>query len=89
MKGRRKIKYPHLVGSKWTAAAKIMGWRHFQVFAREDRKGLVFARLQSVCAVEVNFWVNAKTLKNRDLWEPGWTTLGEMAADPDGAARIQ
>ncbi|MGB3570897.1 MAG: TIGR02450 family Trp-rich protein, partial [Phormidesmis sp.] len=26
-----KKKFPHLVGSKWTAQQKTMGWRHFHV----------------------------------------------------------
>ena len=26
-----KQKFPHLVGAKWTAQQKTMGWRHFRV----------------------------------------------------------
>ena len=83
MKGQRKIKFPYLLNSKWTSTKKIMGWRHFQVVSREERKTMVFAQLQSVCDPAVNCWMNARMLGNRDLWEPGWTTLTEMTPDPE------
>ncbi|MBC8123304.1 MAG: TIGR02450 family Trp-rich protein [Gemmatimonadaceae bacterium] len=78
MKGQQKIKFPHLLASKWTATHETMGWRHFQVMSREDRGNIVFARLQSVCDTGVNVWVNARNLKNRGLWQPGWTPLAQM-----------
>lgn len=78
MKGHRKIKFPHLDGSKWTATRAVMGWRHFQVIGREERGSVVFAHLQSVCDQQVHLWVNARMLRDRDLWEPGWTLLAEL-----------
>ncbi|AGY58158.1 TIGR02450 family Trp-rich protein [Gloeobacter kilaueensis] len=80
MKGRRKIKFPYLLGSCWTATSPLMGWRHFQVIAREERKGIVFALLQSVCAAQIKVWISADNLKNRDLWEPGWLPMSELKA---------
>jgi tryptophan-rich hypothetical protein len=80
MKGRRKIRHPHLLGSKWTATQSVLGWRHFQVIGREDREGLVFAHLQSVCDSTVHLWVNACLLRDRDLWEAGWTPLAQLRA---------
>jgi tryptophan-rich hypothetical protein len=35
----------------------------------------VFAELRAVCDPQVRLWVNAATLKNRDLWQPGWAPL--------------
>ena len=75
---RRKQRFPHLMGSKWTAVKPVMGWRHFQVEARQERSGVVFAHLRSVCDDSVSLWLNAKVLKNRRLWTAGWQTLEEM-----------
>lgn len=75
----KKQKFPHLVGSKWTAHQKTLGWRHFQVVNRKNEGGLVFAELVAACDSKVRFWINAKGLKNRDLWTAGWQSLQEQA----------
>ncbi|NJK34424.1 MAG: TIGR02450 family Trp-rich protein [Oscillatoriales cyanobacterium SM2_2_1] len=74
----RKQKFPHLVGSKWTAQQKTMGWRHFLVVNRKNQHELVFAELQAACDPGIRFWLNAQTLKRRSLWIPGWQTLQEI-----------
>lgn len=75
----RQQKFPHLLGSKWTSTQTIMGWRHFWIRNRQDQRGgVVFAELQSVCDPAVRFWINAKVLKNSDLWLAGWLALPEM-----------
>lgn len=92
----RRLKYPHLLGSKWTAVETVMGWRHFQVRNRQDRRGgVVFAELQSVCDPTVRFWINARGLKNQQLWRcdksplarSGWLSLEEsdpcLLSDPE------
>jgi tryptophan-rich hypothetical protein len=68
----KKQKFPHLLGSKWTARQKILGWRHFQVVNRQNQGPLVFAEMVAACDPEVRLWVNAKTLKNHTLWRAGW-----------------
>ena len=73
-----KKKFPHLVGSKWTAQQKTMGWRHFQVTNRKNQDKWVFAELVAACDPTVRFWLNAKVLKNRKLWASGWQTLSEI-----------
>ena len=73
-----KQKFPHLVGSKWTAQQKTMGWRHFHVVNRKNQDKWVFAELVAACDPNVRFWLNAKVLKNRRLWAAGWQTLGEI-----------
>lgn len=74
----KKQKFPHLVGSKWTAQQKTFGWRHFQVVNRKNEGHLVFAELVAACDPEVRFWINAKGLKNDRLWHSGWRSLGEQ-----------
>lgn len=74
----KKQKFPHLLGSKWTARQKTFGWRHFQVINRQDGGQWVFAELVSSCDPSVRFWINAKQLKDIDLWQAGWKTLQEM-----------
>jgi tryptophan-rich hypothetical protein len=78
-------KYPHLLGSKWTARERTFGWRHFRVVGRKNESTLVFAELVAACDESVRFWINAQALKDRRLWQPGWKTLseqGRVARDP-------
>ena len=75
----KKQTFPHLVGSKWTSNQKTFGWRHFRVVNRKNENKLVFAELVSACDPTVRFWINARQLKNADLWTAGWKTLKEMA----------
>jgi tryptophan-rich hypothetical protein len=82
----KKAKYPHLLGSKWTAMLRTWGWRHFQVINRKNEAGFVFAELAASCDRNTRFWVNAKALKDRNQWRPGWKSLAEqaeLAPDPD------
>lgn len=74
----KKQKFPYLVGSKWTSSQKTWGWRHFQVVNRKNQGDLVFAEMVASCDPSVRFWLNAKQLKNRSLWQAGWQSLEEM-----------
>lgn len=91
----RKQKFPYLIGSKWTSQHPTWGWRHFQVISRKNEGQLVFAELVATCDPNVRFWLNARLLKERHLWQPGWQALQEMTrAEPqpeagDLAAREQ
>lgn len=71
----KKQKFPHLLGSKWTAQKKVQGWRHFQVVNRKNQGEWVFAELKACCDPHVRLWINAKLLKNRRLWLAGWHPL--------------
>lgn len=71
----KKLKFPHLLGSKWTAQQTVDGWRHFEVVNRKNEGSLVFAEIVSSCDPSVRFWINAKVLKNSMLWQPGWQPL--------------
>ncbi len=75
---RKKTKFPHLVGSKWTSTKKTWGWRHFQVVNRKNQGKWVFAEMVAACDARVRFWLNAKQLKDLSLWQAGWQSLDEM-----------
>ena len=77
-----KQKFPHLVGSKWTAQQQTLGWRHFRVVNRKNQDKWVFAELVAACDPTARFWLNAKALKNRQLWAAGWQTLSEIQQEP-------
>lgn len=74
----KKQKFPHLLGSKWTAKQATWGWRHFQVINRKNQGQWVFAELVASCDDSVRFWINAQQLKDRNLWLPGWKTMNEL-----------
>jgi tryptophan-rich hypothetical protein len=72
---KNKQKFPYLLGSKWTSQHKTWGWQHFQVINRRNQGEWVFAELVACCDSGVRFWVNAKQLKDRSLWQAGWRPL--------------
>jgi tryptophan-rich hypothetical protein len=85
----KKQKYPHLLGSKWTATQKMWGWRHFQVINRKHDGKWVFAEMVSSCDPTVRFWINAKAIKDRTQWQPGWQSLEEMGLVEDDSLIIE
>ncbi|MFN8905357.1 MAG: TIGR02450 family Trp-rich protein, partial [Pseudanabaena sp.] len=52
----KKQKFPHLIGSKWTAMQETFGWRHFVVVNRKNEGELVFAEIKAACDDSVRFW---------------------------------
>ncbi|MGL5510794.1 MAG: TIGR02450 family Trp-rich protein [Microcoleaceae cyanobacterium] len=84
----KKQKYPHLLGSKWTATKSCWGWRHFQVVNRQNEKEIVFAEMVASCDSTVRFWLNAKQLNDRQLWQPGWQSTQEMATWQDEVEKL-
>lgn len=79
----KKQKFPYLLASKWTACQKTLGWRHFQVINRKNEGEWVFAEMVASCDQNARFWINAKQLKDRNLWIPGWKTLAEIRHPKD------
>ncbi len=71
----------HLLGSKWTARQPTAGWRHFQVANRKQQGKWVFAELVAACNPTVRLWVNARQLKNPQLWQAGWQSLAQLTPD--------
>lgn len=84
----KKQRFPHLLGSKWTAQQRTMGWRHFQVVNRKNEGRLIFAELVASCDPTVKFWINASVLKNRRLWKAGWQTLEQISSDQNLTSKI-
>lgn len=77
-----------IVGSKWTAMQRTMGWRHFRVTQRrKEGKNAAFVLMVATCDETVQLWVNLKNLKDRSLWAAGWLQRTEMRAlEEQGAA---
>lgn len=71
----------HLLGSKWTARQPTAGWRHFQVANRKQQGKWVFAELVAACDPTVRLWVNARQLKDPQLWQAGWQSLAQLPPD--------
>lgn len=74
----KKQKYPYLMDSKWTAKEQTFGWRHFRVIGRKNEASMVFAEMAAACDPNLRFWLNAQSLKDRQLWQPGWKSLTEQ-----------
>lgn len=72
-----KQKFPHLVGSKWTATEAMFGWRHFQVVNRKNQGRIIFAELVAACDPQARFWLNAKLLQDQAVWQAGWRSLAD------------
>jgi tryptophan-rich hypothetical protein len=85
----KKQKFPYLLGSKWTAAQTMWGWRHFQVVNRKHDGKWVFAEMVASCDPEVRFWINAQSIKDRTQWHPGWQTLEEMSQEYEELVLIE
>jgi tryptophan-rich hypothetical protein len=76
-------RYQRLVGSKWTSAAEVEGWRHFHVVSLERGGGGYRAQLAASCDARVRAGVPAAELFDRARWTPGWTPLAQLR-DGDG-----
>jgi tryptophan-rich hypothetical protein len=84
----KKQKFPHLLGSKWTACQRTLGWRHFQVINRKNEGEWVFAEMVASCDPHARFWINAQQLKDGNLWTAGWKTLAEIRQPQDDSIII-
>ncbi|MGJ3254171.1 MAG: TIGR02450 family Trp-rich protein [Elainellaceae cyanobacterium] len=80
---KKKVKFPYLVGSKWTAQQSTWGWKHFHVVNRKNQGAWVFAEMVAACDPSVRFWLNAKLLKDQTLWMAGWQSLREQSVYGD------
>ena len=78
---------PHLLGSRWTARQVTFGWRHFRVINRKNEGRAIYAELVAACDPTARLWLEARSLKNRALWQPGWLTLDELTAVDEFSAR--
>ncbi|KAI5072390.1 hypothetical protein GOP47_0012496 [Adiantum capillus-veneris] len=69
---KNRVDIPRIVGSKWTAMEKTFGWRHFEVACKQKGGRDWFLELVATCDPETRFWLNAKNLKDREMWSMGW-----------------
>lgn len=80
---RNTVRIASLVGTKWTSVSAIDGkWRHFLCVEKKGRNASNgVAILSSTCGPvqnRIRVEVPVKELKNREIWEGGWTTLSEI-----------
>lgn len=74
--------YARLVGSKWTAASEVLGWRQFHAISVRREPGGGFAvELAASCEAEKRTWVPVGALLQREGWTPGWTPLSLLAPE--------
>jgi len=76
-------RYQKLVGSRWTSAVEVLGWRHFEVLALERRDGGYQARLAATCDAGARTYVSVSTLMDRAQWTPGWLPLSQLRAQEE------
>lgn len=61
-----------IVGSKWTAMARTLGWRHFTAVERRKQGKDSYVLLVATCDEDTKLWVPTKMLKERSQWASGW-----------------
>ena len=69
---RTPIDVKRIIGSKWTAMQRTMGWRHFRVTQKRKHGKHTFVQLTATCDESCSVYVNLAILKDRELWAAGW-----------------
>lgn len=67
-----------LIGSKWTAMERTLGWRHFHATQKRKNGRDTFVLLVATCDSSSQLWVNVKNLKDREAWAAGWLQKAEL-----------
>ncbi|CAL5228478.1 g11620 [Coccomyxa viridis] len=75
---RNTVNTSRLVGSKWTAMQRTLGWRHFHVTDKRKAAGETFICMVSTCNNDTKMWLNTSVLKSRSAWAPGWLQREEI-----------
>lgn len=75
---RNTINTFRLVGSKWTAMQRTLGWRHFHIIDKRKAAGETFVCMVSTCNNDTKMWLNTSVLKSRSAWAPGWLQRDEI-----------
>ena len=71
-------RYARLVGSKWTSAAPLLGWRQFHVISLRRGGKRFEAELAASVDPSERVWVDTSALTDPTCWRTGWATLGEL-----------
>lgn len=61
----------HLLESKWSRVDGALEFRHWVISEHHKTRGVVRAR--AVLDTDVEIELPWRELRNRTLWEPGWT----------------
>lgn len=70
---RNSIHLDRIVGSKWTALERTLGWRHFCVAQKMVvSNGKQFLLMVATCDERAKIWVPLDVVRCRDVWAPGW-----------------
>jgi tryptophan-rich hypothetical protein len=77
---------PKIVGTQWTAAERTLGRTHFRCAAKrrasggeEGRNGgQWFVLMVAACDESIRLWVEARALRDRARWTPGWVTVADV-----------
>ena len=70
-----------LQGSKWTSAAVLEGWRHFEVVGLRRGEAGWEVELAASCDARRRVTVAARALTKGPDWSAGWTTLRTLQSD--------
>lgn len=61
------------INANWTAVESIHGWKHYRIAARRlNDEGTWELEMMAVCDRDVRFWVSRSTLRQAEMWAPGW-----------------
>ncbi len=62
-----------LINGNWTSLTLLEGWRHYRISSRRrSDSGKLELEMMAVCDRAVRFWVSRESLRNPELWKPGW-----------------
>jgi tryptophan-rich hypothetical protein len=78
-------RYAHLVGSKWTSTAPLLGWRQFHV--SELRHVADGYQVELVASVDrlARLTLDARALFDRAQFSAGWSTLTALQGKTPGS----
>ncbi len=68
-------RFAHLVGSKWTSTAPVLGWRHFHVGTLQRSGGGWQVEVIASVDPTARTVVDARELFDKAKWTAGWVTL--------------
>ena len=62
-----------LINGNWTSLTLVGGWKHFRISSRRrDSQGKLELEMMAVCDRSVRVWVSRASLRDPELWKPGW-----------------
>ena len=87
---KNHVDMANVVGTNWTAHRRTKGWRHFECIGKSpadkaNGKPRASVHLAATCDRDVTVWVDAKELKDRNLWSAGGKQREDLdwIGDPD------